>query len=522
MRALVQRRRYANLTLPQPQQNPGEGWSHHARFWRALPGKHGAADGVVPGAEKAVVTEQQVRDALRDVPAPLSLTEFDSEQEDTGPAPPPFCYDRPIAGGGATDILLNMLTGPKYGPRYQGAEAGADLVLMRIPEAKAAAVADLVGDLSECHVEGYDFKQYSQDGWATAFPLDMGDAAVAIRKVWRNSEEFIKDGLVAGEELIVVSGTWIVFASSNGSERPDTDEGRGEAVRPDLELPSVVRTALKSLDGVAGTNFSRASSGPAPVCSAEALTEQSFTGARAYSVALLTAVHDAACRHDYKWLSQYATPQFFADGKAYGRSGLFGSVGTRPDLDALAQAIEAGPTGSGTRAVYAARGWTFLFEKRFAGVRGFLGQSRQCDSAGTGTDAVCDAAAGRGVAGLDWSPESVAQDCDSGIVDVMQRLYVFNRSKTVPDVLVRSTCRPASTGSLPSDVTLLDGRATTDSSVRVLQTILNKSSAFVLDPLYVRDGILYVVVSRDLKQSGGFGGFTAGLRWDGRRYRQVD
>jgi hypothetical protein len=34
----ARRRRYANLTLPQKQQNPGEGWLPHARFWRAPPG----------------------------------------------------------------------------------------------------------------------------------------------------------------------------------------------------------------------------------------------------------------------------------------------------------------------------------------------------------------------------------------------------------------------------------------------------------------------------------------------------
>jgi hypothetical protein len=33
-----QRRRYSKLTLPHEQQNPGEGWLPHARFWRSPPG----------------------------------------------------------------------------------------------------------------------------------------------------------------------------------------------------------------------------------------------------------------------------------------------------------------------------------------------------------------------------------------------------------------------------------------------------------------------------------------------------
>src|SRR4051794_35762332 len=81
----------------------------------------------------SVLSEQQVRDVLQHPSAPLKFQEFDADQEETGPAPPPFCYERSSADGGAVDILLQKLTGPRYGPEYQGAGFGVQLVLMRVP-----------------------------------------------------------------------------------------------------------------------------------------------------------------------------------------------------------------------------------------------------------------------------------------------------------------------------------------------------------------------------------------------------
>jgi len=491
---------------------------------------------VAPAASGAALSEQQLRDLLSRPPAPLTFLGFDEEAENNGVSPPPWCWARPTEDGlGEQDVLLAQVTGPSYAPEYRTADTGADILLMRVPPSARTEVTRLLADPAECRAEDYHADTPYTEEWGTSFPVDMGDAARLVRTVHRNPTDSEPLATINYAQLVAVSGPWIVFATSNSyGSAPSKSPGQEEAIvsgeqdayagraRSALALPGLVRTALRPLDAAVGTTFSVPPPAPKP-CTAEALGEDDLRNATGAGVTLAVGMHDAACRNDPGWLEEHRAPTFFVNGGLrYGIDAHNTNGDHVPNLPALAEAIEAGPLPSaGGRSAFAARGWTFALERRFDGLAGFLGHSNRCATAQASVDAICDAAQNRGVVGLDWEPDGMAAGCDGQPVDIKQRIYLAHRSPSVPDVAVRSTCTPVSTGNRPYDVTVLDGQRSAGDRATVLSSLVTEADGYIVGPLSAGGRTLYIPVEFTLAGETRWDPFTVGLQWNGSSYEVV-
>lgn len=474
--------------------------------------------GTVPAApSRAALSEQELRDLLSHPPAPLTFTGFNEETESNGGAWPPSCTGPPDAEGRPTELFLGKLTGPSYAPAYRNGDIGISILMKRVPPESRAEVTRLLGDPAQCLPKEDDPANFDPaipqtQTWETEFPADLGDAARLIRSVNLNPGDTNPLATLGHAQMIAVSDAWIISAVSESRKPTPSADPSGEgppeetpdprdpdAVHAALALPALIRTVLKPFDAALGTTFATPPDAAKP-CTAEALGEDDLRNMSGPGVMLAVLVHDAACRNDAGWLGNYRAPTYFVDGELRAGIDAHNTDGKHvPDLSALAEAIEAGPAPSaGKRPVFAGRGWTFAMEPRFPGLAGYLGHSTRCATTPGGSDAICDAARNHGVVGLDWEPPGMAGDCDGQPIDIKQRLYLTHRSAAVPDLAVRTTCRPVSTGNRPYDVTVLDGRRSTGGRAEVLSRLVTEKDGYIVGPLSSEYRTLYIPVEGTL------------------------
>jgi hypothetical protein len=462
-----------------------------------LPGGNDAAApaGPVP------LTREQVRTAMSHPPAPIEFAGFGEPYEEH--PLPVSCFDRPTPDGGGTNVLGNAIAGSVLaGGSYRSGDMSLTAQVLRVQSSAAGEVARLLRTPEECNVDGYRRTNEHLSYWGVRLSLAMGDGALAVHEVHRDSEGPHPQGAVTQIEMVAVSGTWLIIASAAGGA-----PGEPEERDPELDLvakakavvaaPAMLRAVLGPLDRAARTTFAATVQGRPGACSADGLGALLDRTTGLVTPAVL-AVHDAACGSENDWLSGYITPIHFRNGRRVTWDAHSTEGDPRADVptSALAAALEAGPRAvSAGRLVYGSDRWTFAFEPRINTLEGFLGQSDRCGSAARGDDPVCDAAAGRGVVGIDWERPSLASTCDGLPVETRQRLYAFGRDPRVPDLVVRSACR-APTGSWPVDVTVLDGSGSTDAAV-VLQNLV-PSSCRIAGPVTEEDGVLVVPIERNL------------------------
>ncbi|MBM2623881.1 hypothetical protein JIG36_51175 [Actinoplanes sp. LDG1-06] len=498
-----------------------------------------APSGGSASTSQVVLSEQDLRRLLSQPPAPLTFTGFDEETESNGGAWPPSCRGSD-KDGREINLFSGKLTGPSFAPAYRDGNLGVSLLVQRVPPDSIAKVTQLLADPAQCSPKEYDPKNFDPaipqtQTWETEFPADFGDAARLVRSVNFNPGDSNPLATLGHAQVIAISGAWIVSAVSELWRSTPSADQSGEdlleetpdrrdpdAVHAALALPELIRIVLKPFDAALGTTFATPPDAARP-CTAEALGEGDLRNATGPAMMLAVLVHDAACRNDAGWLEYYRAQNYFVDGELRTGIDAHNTDGKHvPDLPALAEAIEAGPMQSaGKRLVYAASGWTFALEPRFTGLAGYLGHSTRCATAQVGSDAICEGARNRGVVGLDWEPPGMAEGCDGQPVDIKQRLYLTHRSTSVPDLVIRATCRPISTGNRPYDVTVLSGPRSIGDRAEILSRLVTEENGYIVGPLEIEGRTLYVPVDGRLAGENRWERVTIGVEWSGSTYEVI-
>jgi hypothetical protein len=116
----------------------------------------GGDDGLPVPAGPVPLTQERVREALKQPPAPVEFVEFSTPFEEN-----PLhinCFDRPLPGSeGATNALTGLLAGGVLAaPTYRLGNISVTVQVMRIRSDATETVGRLLRERSECDIDAYN------------------------------------------------------------------------------------------------------------------------------------------------------------------------------------------------------------------------------------------------------------------------------------------------------------------------------------------------------------------------------